>query len=151
MPDRGEARAMVDQMLELITEMNAAERAKRELALGTPEFIERAIEVERIARTAFRWSQMQLQMGERAAERRARGELTDTVRLIDVEPRPLDVVLSHWREAQLRLEIARPGSHEAQAAADDVERLREEYQAGFERKDGQNVVPMTARDASPSP
>ena len=76
MPDRGEARAMVDQMLELIIQMNAAERAKRELALGTPEFVERALEVERIARMAFRWSQFQLQMAERAAERRARGELT---------------------------------------------------------------------------
>jgi hypothetical protein len=140
MPDRGEARAMVDQMLELIIAMNAAERAKRELALGTPEFTDRAIEVERIARIAFRWSQMQLQVAERAAERRARGELTDPVRLIDVVPRPLDVVLSHWREAQLRLEIARPGSAEAQAAAADVERLREEYQAGFEIKDDQQAV-----------
>ncbi len=53
MPDRGEARAMVDQMLELIIQMNAAERAKRELALGTPEFVERALEVERIAPWPF--------------------------------------------------------------------------------------------------
>lgn len=134
MPDRGEARAMVDQMLELIIQMNAAERAKRELALGTPEFVERALEVERIARMAFRWSQFQLQMAERAAERRARGELTDAERLIDVQPRPLDVILSNWREAQLRLKIARPGSLEAQTASDDIERLREEYQSGFETK-----------------
>jgi hypothetical protein len=136
MPDRGEARAMADQMLELITEMDAGERAKRELALGTPEFVARAVDVERIARMAFRWSQMQLQMAERAAERRARGELTDSVPLIDVQPRPLDVVLANWREAQLRLEVARPGSPEAQSASDDIERLREEYQIGFESKNG---------------
>ncbi len=73
-------------------------------------------------------------MAERAAERRARGELTDAERLIDVQPRPLDVILSNWREAQLRLEIARPGSLEAQTASDDIERLREEYQSGFETK-----------------
>jgi hypothetical protein len=125
---------MVDQMLELIIDMNAAERAKRELAMGTAEFMERAIEVERIARIAFRWSQLQLEMAERAALRRANGELTDMVRLIDVEPRPLDVILASWREAQLRLEISRPGSPEGQAASADIERLREEYQAGSELK-----------------
>jgi hypothetical protein len=122
---------MVDQMLELIVEMNAAERAKRELLFGSPEFVERAVEVERIARVAFRWSQMQLQMAERAADRLARGEVTHPVRLIDVKPRPIDLILANWREAQLRLEIARPGSPEAQTAADDIERLREEYQVAF--------------------
>jgi hypothetical protein len=47
--------------------------------------------------------------------------------LSEVIPRPLDRILAVWREAQLRFEIARPGSPEAAAAADEVERLREEY------------------------
>src|SRR4051812_9969786 len=71
-------------MLELIVEMNAAERAKRELPYGSPEFRERAIEVERIARIGFRWSH--------------------------------------------------PGSDDGQLAADDVERLREEYQVAADSK-----------------
>lgn len=33
---------------------------------------------------------------------------------------------------QLRLEAARPGSPEADAAVKDIERLRDEYQAGHE-------------------
>lgn len=126
--DRSEARAMVNQMLELIGEMEVGERVKEALPLGTPEFVERAKEVERIARIVFRWSQMQLEIAEQAAHRRATGELTDMVRLIDVVPRPLDVILANWREAQVRLETARPGSYEALAAADDIEMLREEYQ-----------------------
>jgi hypothetical protein len=136
MPERGEARATADQMLELIDEMHAGESAKRMMILGSPEFVAKAIEVERIARLAFRWSQMQVQIAHRAAELRARGELTDSVALVDIEPRALDIVLANWREAQLRLEIAQPGSPEAQAAADEIERLREEYQATFESKEG---------------
>jgi hypothetical protein len=42
------------------------------------------------------------------------------------------VILANWREAQLRLEIARPGSPEASSAADGIERLREEYHAAHE-------------------
>ena len=58
--------------------------------------------------------------------------MSPEVRLINVEPRPLDRVLAHWREAQLRLEIAKPGSPEAEEAVRDIERLRDEYQAGHE-------------------
>jgi hypothetical protein len=123
---------MVDQMLAWIDAMGAAERAKGELQLGSPEFVAKAREVEQLSRLAFRWAQMQLLMAERSAERRTRGELTDDVRLIDVKPRPLDVVLAHWREAQLRLELAPLGSPEALAASDAIEGIREEYQAGFE-------------------
>lgn len=119
---------MADQMLAIIAGLQEGEAAKRELILGTPEFLERAIEVEAIARLAFRWSQLQLQMAQVAT---ARGPSPDGVPLSEVEPRPLDVILMQWREAQLRLEIAVPGSPEASKAADDVERLREEYQGGF--------------------
>jgi len=136
--ERSEARAMVNQMLELIGEMEVGERVKEALPLGTPEFVERAREVERIARIVFRWSQMQLQIAEEAARRRATGELTDMVRLIDVVPRPLDVIVANWREAQVRLETARPGSYEALAAADDIEILREEYQVNSGHREGRS-------------
>ena len=131
MTDEGEAHALADQMLDWISGMQDAERAKHDLPLGSPEFVAKAIEVERISRLAFRWSQMQLQVAQQAAQRRESGELTGSEPLTSFEPRPLDIVLSHWREAQLRLEVAPLGSAEAQRAATDIERLREEYQAGF--------------------
>jgi hypothetical protein len=129
--EQGEAHALADQMLAWISAMQDAESAKHELPLGSPEFVAKAVEVERISRLAFRWAQMQLQVAQHAAERRQRGELTGAVPLTDFRPRPLDLILAHWREAQLRLEVAPLGSQEAHQAAADVERLREEYQAGF--------------------
>jgi hypothetical protein len=44
----------------------------------------------------------------------------------------MQLILANWREAPFRLEIARPGSAEAMSAADDIERLREEYQVAHE-------------------
>jgi len=131
MSDQGEAHALADQMLEWISAMQDAERAKHDLPLGSPEFVAKAVEVERISRLAFRWSQLQLHVAETAARRRESGELTGTEPLTHFQPRPLDTILAHWREAQLRLEVAPLGSPEARRATDDVERLREEYQAGF--------------------
>jgi len=139
MTDHGEAHALADQMLDWISAMQDAESAKHDLPLGSPEFVAKAVEVERISRLAFRWSQMQLQMTEAAARRRENGELTGSEPLANFQPRPLDIILSHWREAQLRLEVAPLGSPEAQRATDDIERLREEYQAGFSRTAGSAV------------
>ena len=131
MNEQGEAHALADQMLDWISAMQDAEGAKHDLPLGSPEFVAKAVEVERISRLAFRWAQMQLQVAQHAADLRSRGELTGSEPLTSFPPRPLDVILANWREAQLRLEVAPLGSQEAQQAASDIERLREEYQAGF--------------------
>ena len=130
MPRRGEFRAFTDQMLDFIDRLRDAEEAKRAAEMGSPEFVEAARDAEDLSRMAFRWAQMQLQM---ALEVQQGGTLPD-VRLIDVEPRPLDRVLAAWREAQMRLELATPGSPDAEAAVKDIERLREEYQAGHRER-----------------
>jgi hypothetical protein len=126
-PRRGEFRAFTDQMLEFIDRLRAAEETKRAAEMGSPEFVKAAKDAEELSRMAFRWAQMQVQM---ALEVQGQGETTSDVRLINVEPRPLDRVLAAWREAQMRLELASPGSPESEAAVRDIERLREEYQAG---------------------
>jgi hypothetical protein len=131
MTDQREAHALADQMLDWINAMQEAEGTKHDLPLGSAEFVAKAVEVERISKLAFRWAQMQLQVAEQAARRRENGQLTGSEPLASFEPRRLDLILAHWREAQLRLELAPLGSPEAQQAVDDVERLREEYQAGF--------------------
>jgi len=106
----------------------ARRKSESAVEVGSPEFIAAAKQAEVISRLAFRWAQMQLQMalsvqGESSA-------ISADVRLINVEPRPLDRVLAQWREAQLRSETANPGSPESEATVRDIERLREEYQAG---------------------
>ena len=134
MPSRGEFRATTDQMMEILEDLRAVEEQKRHVAVGSPEFIIAAKGAEELSRLAFRWAQMQLQMALAVQSKIAAGELAADVRLVNVEPRPLDRILAHWREAQLRLEIAALGSPEAEAAARDIERLREEYQAGQEAR-----------------
>jgi hypothetical protein len=133
MPRRGEFRALTDQMLDYIDRLRTAEERKRAVEVGSPEFISAAEEAEELSRLAFRWAQMQLHMA-RAAQHPGDGSVEADVRLIEVEPRPLDRVLAQWREAQLRLEVAVPGSPESAAAVRDIERLREEYQAGHEAR-----------------
>jgi hypothetical protein len=117
-------------MLAFIDQLRAAEERKRRVPFGSPEFVRAAKETEELSRLTFRWAQMQLSM----ALSESGHAIEDDVELIDVEPRPLDRVLAHWREAQLRLEIAEPGSPESDAAVRDIERLREEYQAGHEAR-----------------
>ena len=128
MPDRGDLRATADHMLEILDELREMEIKKRSAAIGSPEFIELARSALNHGRLAFRWTDLQLRLAEEAAARAARGEEPDDLRIDDVTPRPMNQILAHWREAQIRFEIAEPGSPEAAAAAAEIERLREEYQ-----------------------
>ena len=132
MSNRGEFRATTDQLLVIIDELHTLERRKQTTALGTPEFVELAVKAADQAKLVFRWCQMQLQMALEASARLVSGEETPNVHLIKVVPRAIDRILASWREAQFRLEIARPRSPEAMSAADDIERLREEYQVAHE-------------------
>ena len=146
MPRRGEFRAFTDQMLDFIDRLRDAEEAKRAAEMGSPEFVEAARDAEDLSRMAFRWAQMQLQM---AIEVQQGGRLPD-VRLINVQPRPLDRVLAAWREAQMRLELAKPDSPESEAAVQDIERLREEYQAGHRERVDLNGGSPDSRIPAPS-
>ncbi len=133
MGDERGFRASTDQMLAMLERLMALEREKQHHTVGSDEFVESAREAERLSRLTFRWAGMQLQLAEASPRAVARGEMAPT-RLADVEPRPLDRVLANWRQAQLRFELAAPGSPEAAAAADEVERLREEFRALQELK-----------------
>jgi len=128
MDDEHELRAHSDRMLELLKRLQTLEQEKHHVPVGSPEFLDLAGEVERLSRLVFRWSGIQMQSAEHAAAAVQRGEMPGTA-LDSVEPRKLDVVLASWREAQLRFELAKPGSDEAEVAAADVERLREEFHA----------------------
>ena len=133
MTDEGEMRASSDAMLKMLERLHTVEMEKRAAPVGSDEFVSLAAEAERISRVVFRWSGLQQQMADQSVVAVGRGEL-DGRPLSTVQPRPLDRILAQWREAQIRLEIARPGSPEAEAAAADVERLREEYRAVLDDK-----------------
>ena len=124
-PRRGEIRAAADHMLELMDEVRLAEEQKREVPLGSEAFVELAVRVAMRARVVSRWADLQLQL----AKDTPYG--VEDVSIADLRPRPLERILALWREAQIRLELAPPGSPAAAQAVEDIERLRNEYQAGF--------------------
>jgi hypothetical protein len=123
-----DVRATTIQMLEMLDRLISVVRAKQAAAVGSDEFVQQAREAERLSGMVFRSAGIQLRMAEASASAVQRGEMAPG-RPIDVESRPLDRILANWREAQRRLEIALPGSREAAAASEEIERLREEYQA----------------------
>jgi hypothetical protein len=128
MPNRGEFRATTDQLLEMLDELRTMEQMKRSLALGTPEFVEQAIKAADQDRLVLRWTQMQLEWPmSRPRASHAASKPRTSISLRSSHGRST----GSWptgEKAQLRLEIARPGSAEAASAADDIERFREEYQ-----------------------
>lgn len=132
MPRRGEFRATTDQMMDLIDRLRSIEEDKRRAPLGSPEFVGLARDASDAARLVFRWAQMQYELALSTERMTPAG--TDAIRLINVVPRPIDRILANWREAQLRLEIAQPGSTEAEAATADIEKFREEYQVAHEAR-----------------
>jgi hypothetical protein len=119
-----ELRATSDRMLGMLDELRALEMRKRGLTPGTDEFARLAWDVADLARTAVRWSELQLRQ---ANEALAVGASEPAVALVDVPPRRLDEVLAEWRQAEIRLSQTQPGSPEAEAASMDVTRLRAEY------------------------
>ena len=126
MADGHELRATSDHMFAIIDRLAHVEREKREVAIGSDAFVELAAEVEQLSRLVFRWSGFQMELARESSAAAARGDAPNRP-IAMIEPRALDRVLALWREAQIRMELAKPGSPEARAATNDIERLREEY------------------------
>jgi hypothetical protein len=115
-------------MLSLVDQLRELERQKRGHPIGSPEFVRLAAETEGLSRLIFRWSQMQGALAE------------DTLRsqpgasIEEIAPRPIHRLLADWREAELRLLSASPGSPDAERATDAIERAREEYRRLFDEQ-----------------
>ena len=131
MSDDSELRATSDSMLAMIDRLRDLESRKRQEVVGTETFARLAWEVLEAARMAQRWAELQLRQ---ANEALVDDEPSADVPLVDVPARRLDVVLAEWRQAEVVLSQALPGSGEADRAADDVARLRREYGILQERK-----------------
>jgi hypothetical protein len=130
MAEDSELRATSDSMLAMLDRVRDLESRKRQLAPGTQDFARLAWEVAEQARLIVRWSELQL----RQANESLTNGAAPFVPLVDTPPRRLDVVLAEWRSAEMRLSQAPPGSPEADDAARDVARLRDEYGVLQERK-----------------
>ena len=121
-PFAEDTRATSDRMLALVEQLRELEHQKRGHPIGSPEFVRLAGETESLSRLVFRWTQMQGALAEESLSQPHGG-----LRIADVAPRPIHRLLADWREAELRLLGARPGSPEGDRATDEIERIREEY------------------------
>ena len=110
-------------MLEMLERLRAAEQVKRGHLPGTREFADLAFEVLELSRMVTRWAEHQLQQAnERLAE-----VPPASVPLSETAKRRLDEVLAEWRQAEIQLSVALPGSPEYGDATAAAERLRDEY------------------------
>jgi hypothetical protein len=142
MNNHGELRATSDMMLDMLERLRAAEQVKRGHLPGTREFAELAFEVLELSRMVTRWAEHQLQQ---ANERLA--EVPSTVPLAQTAKRRLDEVLAEWRQAEMQLSVALPGSPDYAHATTSVERLREEYRALQAEKMGGHAEQHAGREA----
>jgi hypothetical protein len=130
-----ELRATSDLMLRLVDRLRAAEVTKRAESPGTETFARLAWEVTELARTVTRWSELQLRQANEALASAVDTAETDGSPALDTIPaRRLDVVLAEWRQAEIRLSQALPGSPEVEAASEAAARLRDEYRTLQDRK-----------------
>ena len=138
MADEQQMTASSDVMLQMLRQLQAVETEKRAFPIGSEEFVIRAVEAERLSRIIFRWSGIQQQMADESVVTVEQGA-TRPVPMDSVQVRPLDRILAEWRQAQVRLEAAPPGSPDADEAAADVDRLRVAYHETLEARQSGSI------------
>ena len=136
-----ELRAASDGLLESLGQLHDLEMKKREATPGSTDFVALSRAVEAAAREVLAKSARQTDV---AVETVA---AVETVGEPDISRKPIEAmepgrdpaaILAEWREAERRLAVASPGSDPFREAANDIDRLRAEYQAAFDahRADG---------------
>jgi hypothetical protein len=124
--DERSLRAASDQMMSILGRLRDIEIAKRAELIGTEQFVELAREAEDLSRLVMRWAGLQLQLAVQTPQAVEGGQIeAQPIEAVDL--RPLDRILAAWREAQMRFELAMPGSPDAARAADEVAQLRQEF------------------------
>jgi hypothetical protein len=124
-----ELRGVSNDLLQALQELHDLEIEKRNVGLGTERFNELAERVEQLAAEVLRSSRAQEDLGDRAAEELADGNLALAGTTVDDQPpREVHVILAEWRDAERRRSLANAGSPEEADLAGAVEQLRLEYQ-----------------------
>lgn len=138
MPETGRAlRETSDELLRDLEALSVLEDEKRQVAPGDPRIIDLATQIERIAGRVLVTSGRQRELTERIQGEAEEGSSVPN-RSIDDTPRPISAILSDWRDAERRLEVAREGTAEAREAEVLVDRLRDEYRRAHEAAMRQN-------------
>jgi hypothetical protein len=125
-------RATSDALLADLQTLEELERAKRELEPDDPKLVDTARRVETIARRLLGQSVRQRELTAVASDLAAAGHPDAPSGPIEATPREIHQILADWRNAERRARDASPGTPDADAAAADVERYREEYRTAHD-------------------
>lgn len=120
-----------DSLLATLDELYALENTKRELTPGSREFVELAGRIEQLARSVLTETRRQEAFAQRAERSRGTPDEVDRP-LEDVPPRPIQIILAEWRQAErLQAGVENPSPAYDQLQA-DIRRLRREYRRATE-------------------
>jgi hypothetical protein len=108
------------------------ERLKRGLQPEDPQLVNTARRVESLARRLLGQSVRQRELTAVATDLAQSGHPDAPRGPIEAMPRAIHQILADWRDAERRARDASPGSTEAESAASDVDRFREEYRAAHD-------------------
>ena len=121
-----------DALLRDLDVLLTIEEEKRTLEPGNPRLTELAARIEEIARRVLVGTARQHDLTKVAESQVRAGAAGAPETSIDDTVRPIQAILSEWREAERRAATAVPGSAEAAEASALVERLRDEYRRAHE-------------------
>jgi hypothetical protein len=133
MPETGRAlRDTSDRLVRDLEALSTLEEEKRQLSPDDERFVDLAARIESIAMRVLVASGRQRELTEQmhqAANERSPGAPAES---IEETARPISAILADWRDAERRLEGAKPGSAEEREVEVLVEQLREEYREAHE-------------------
>jgi hypothetical protein len=133
MGDTGQAlRETSDALLRDLDVLSTIEEEKRSLEPGDPKLVQLASRIEEIAQRVLVGSVRQRQLTEVVVSQIETGSPEAPEAPIEDTPRPMQSILSDWREAERRFAAAAPDSAEAAEAEALVTRLRDEYRRAHE-------------------
>ena len=137
MTDTGEAlRATSDALLRDLEVLSAIEEEKRSLQPGDPRLVELAVRIEEVAGRVLTGSVRQRQLTQVGHAQKVAGSPAAPDAAIEDVHRPMQAILSEWREAERRHAAAALDSADAAEAQAVIDHLREEYRRAYEAARG---------------
>jgi hypothetical protein len=121
-----------DALLRDLDVLVTLEEEKRSIEPGDPRLVELAQRIDEIAQRVLSGAGRQRDLTTVANAQVAAGSPAAPETPIDDTPRPIQAILTEWRDAERRVAAAAPGSMDAAEAEALVDRLRSEYRAAQE-------------------
>ena len=124
-----ELHATSDALLAKLDRLRLLELEKRQLPVGSPQLVELAEEIERLAASVLGSSDTQSDLAREALAEARAGQLDPdtTIDEMAASPRELHAVLAEWRDAERRLGEIQADSAEAVRLRAEIDLLRDEY------------------------